>query len=127
MRTNPAPLPMLAAHLPELDRALASGLDALSPAEHLPSLQRAYPASRFAALEPQSLTGLTLVDLILAIGEVAGPSEVRHLLRTIHLTLRPGGLFVWVDAGADGTLLDEAGFVETRRVGALWTALRSAR
>ena len=127
MRTNPAPLPMLAAHLPELDRALASGLDALSPAEHLASLQRAYPASRFAALEPRSLTGLTLVDLILAIGEVAGPRDVRQVLRTIHLTLRPGGIFVWVDAAEGGTLLGDAGFVDTRRVGALWTARRSAR
>jgi hypothetical protein len=63
------------------------------------------------------------VDLVV----LEGPLEALHTMRVIHLSLRPGGLLLWLPAVGQEALLGEAGFVDARRDGEAWTARRSAR
>lgn len=106
----------------DVERRLSSGADALVPRPRLPSLRRIYPKSRIEPLDHEALAGLEQVDLVV----VEGPVEA-CAMRVIHLSLRPGGVLLWLAAVGQESLLREAGFVDARREGSAWTARRSAR
>lgn len=107
----------------EVDRRLSAGAEALVPRHRLETLRLAYPASRIEVFDPGALAGLDPKDVVVVEGPLAGLLS----MRAIHLTLRPGGLLLWLPVVVQESLLAEAGFVEARREGGSWIAQRSAR